>query len=726
MKKKREYELSEEFNRSCANPIEISLGKSLLQMISGESSLKERLSEIARKVSRTSGVDIPPITITESETPHSYSINLFNVQVGKGKIYPGLCIIRDHDERLKAFPGHKGFDPLWGPPHPCLWINKMDSTRARSFGFQVLDGEELIAHHLEFVLNVYRDEFIDPEGFREILMHIEATHPELMKKVYARTDAETLFKIVKNLVSEGISLNHLTTILNHISKIDSFEKSELRATEQLRKYLRYEICTSIAPEKILHCIVIGIPLQIYFALKSTNFHRKNPWAHYLIGELRKILKKTSSKEYIPVLLCIPEIRPLIFALIKSYFPRTIILKTSEIPQDHEISIVDIIEPPLWKIIPSLIVPYITANLTVLGTIWKSTDTYMELIDKSEEGFLMGRISTSLQNRLKSDQGAGMDDSMRMLPAAPNIPSGELSSGQTAAIFLLGSPPWYVKEVLSKLDPRDINALGKEMAKLAKYSHNYREQVLKEFPELDHKFCVAEEAARFVKASLNGEYYKPCHSGIQKLAILLTSLAGRTGEMVTSSIIPKLPKGRLENLIIEINNFKFATSVELKAQIIEEFILFYKNSRFPQTLLTPPFFHRELQKVSLANPKECAQTLQTLWLNAENIVNRFNRWANQDPTLAAFWINRFHMSAATLKSDFRLPEKATYVIHSISPELSAEVLRNLKSFSRLILPQKRLSYLNVSATQQEEIFRQFMSHYYSIYYQKIHKSDGDAN
>ena len=717
MKKKREYNRSEEFNRSYAYPVEISIGKTVSQSLSSESALKERLSLIVRDISRASGISIPQINITENEAPNSYSINLFNVQVGKGKIYPGLYIIRDYHEKLKSLLGNKGFDPIWGPPYPCLWIHEKDIARAKSLGFQALNGEELIIHHLAFILSVYQGEFLDPQEFEEILLQIESAHPELMKKVTAKTESPVLYRIVKSLISEGISLNHLSTILNIISKLDTFEKEEIRAVEQLRKLLKYEICNTVAPEKILHCIVLSIPLQIYYALKSSNFHRKNIWAHYLIKELKKIQRKAASREYTPVLLCIPEIRPLIFALTRNFLPSMHILKTSEIPQDYEVTIVDIIEPPLWKIIPSLILPYVTASLTVLGTIWKSTDTYMELIDKSEDEFIMGKLSPSIQGRAGNEPSAISDDPSKTLQGAPSVMSGDLTPGQKSAIFLLGSPPWYVKDVLSRLEPKDINSLGKEMARLAKYSHNYREQILKEFPELDHKCCDAEEAAKFVRASLNGEYYKPQTAPIQKLALLLTSLSGKTGEMVTSAILSRLQKNKLENLIIEINTLKFAATVELKAQIIEEFVVFYKSFRSPQTLFTPQFYYREIQRASLCHPKEFAHTLQTLWLNSESIINRFNRWANQDPTCAAFWINRFYACSAQTQSDFRLLEKASYIMYSISTELSAGIFRNLKSFSRLLLPPKKLSYMNVNQSQQEEILRQFLSHYYSLYHQK---------
>lgn len=728
MRKKREYDISEEFDRSYANPIEICIGHALFQHLSGEGTLREKFGDVVRKVSRASGVDIPQIKITENPAPNSYSIKIFDVQVGKGKIYPGLLLIRDYDEAIRAFGGHRGFDPLWGAPYPCLWIAEKDAGQARNLGFEALNGEELLIRHLEFILQIYKGEFIDPKVFREILMEIESSHPELIQRVLKRTNIPTLFDMVRNLVSEGISFNHLTTILNHIAEDESLHREERIATEQMRAHLKFEICLSIAPEKTLHCIILNPALQMYFALKNSYISRRNAWGRYLISELRRIYRNAESKDYTPVLLCIPEIRPYIHSLLRSFFPGRIILKTTEIPTDHEVSIVEIIEPPLWRIIPSLVIPYIKAfgDLKYLGVVWKSTDAYMEIIDKAEEEFIMGRINKSFENRLNEENNNDAEQGLKHLPALPPPSCAELTPGQKAAIFLLGSPPYYVKEVLSRLDPRNINALGREMAKLAKYSHGYRDQILKEFPELDHKCCDFEEAAKFVQASLDNENYKPQPRAVQRLALLLTSISGKTGESVTSFILPRLPKDILETLIVEINSFRFAIATELKAQIIEEFLMFYRSSRQPQTLLTSSFYHREIQILSLSHPKEFANALQTLWLNAENIINRFNHWAGQDPHHAAVWINRFFLSSAKIRTDFRLLEKATYIIHAISPELSSGVLKNIKAYSKLLLHRERLGYLSMSRSQQNEILSQFLSHYFSLYFAKFTQPGGRDN
>ena len=150
--------------------------------------------------------------------------------------------------------------------------------RAQSIGYTVVDINVVISTHFTEVLRNHADEVFTRAQLTEYLERVSARTPKLVEELIpSLISAQGLFKVLRNLLKEGISIRDSHTILEAISEYSHKVKDMDMLTEFVRQNLSRHIthrymndqgqieCISFAPDvqQIIdrHRRRIKIPVQ---------------------------------------------------------------------------------------------------------------------------------------------------------------------------------------------------------------------------------------------------------------------------------------------------------------------------------------------------------------------------------------------------------------------------------------------------------------------------------
>ncbi len=324
--------------------LSLELGIGLLPLVDQEkgAELLERITRIRHESALDLGLVVPAIRIIDNMTlePEEYVFKIRGIEAGRATIKLGYYMCMDTGAISEEIKGEKTRDPAFGVP--AIWVPEEKRAEAERAGYAVVDPPTIIATHLTEIIRQHAADILGREEVSKILNKIKETSPVVVDEVlttYKYTYGE-IEKVLRGLLQEQVSIRDIVTILETLANYGSLvPHNTYMLTEKVREALGLSICSQYVDqtkklsvlqlsqswsEKILQHEVVpndgGAPFVAFDAQEGRKW----------ISSVSSAITAAKEKNFLPIILCAPEVRYLVHSSIDREMPGTVVLSIGEV------------------------------------------------------------------------------------------------------------------------------------------------------------------------------------------------------------------------------------------------------------------------------------------------------------------------------------------------------------------------------------------------------------
>ena len=333
--------------------ISVELGYGLIPLIEEErhGRLLQRAKGIRKKMSGEFGFLLPTIRIRDNLDipPHQYQLVINGSTRGRGDIELGKFLAINPGTVLETISGTQIREPAFGLD--AVWIDAGDKEYAQAVGYTVVDTSTVVATHLNSVLRDNAEELLTYEIAEQLVNRIEETSPKLIEELIPdNLSLSAVLKVLQNLLSEGVPIKDMRTILETLSDAAPYTKAPEALTSYVRSRLGRLIMQQLCdPLDTLEVITLEPNLEqiltdLVKAASSIDEVTLEPnLAQTLIESLSEEVSKAQEQDRAAVLIVSPTIRQWLSIFIGKLKKELSVLSYREVPDDQSIKIIRTIE-----------------------------------------------------------------------------------------------------------------------------------------------------------------------------------------------------------------------------------------------------------------------------------------------------------------------------------------------------------------------------------------------
>lgn len=338
--------------------IAVHLGPVLSQAWSGQSAtILERIETLRDAQERDLGLAFPSVTLRDGAglASHGYEIRLLGTRYAEGEVWPDRVLALRGDtvapgQTLGGIPGH---DPAFGLPGE--WIEPPSATGAaadgQAAGWTLVDPVTVMVTHLGEVLRTEAPTLLTRSATVRLLDGVRSAQPGLVEELIPTLmSVSDVQKVLQLLVSEGVRVANVELIVEHLADLARTEKDASGQAEILRQRLGLSICNALrGHHRDLAVLTLEPKLenQISVSLAQTGRRDGLPvdarLAELLMRRLTEEGARMTAAGRHPVLLCSPEVRRAIRAVIRRVAPKLAVISVAEIPQSIELTAFGVVQ-----------------------------------------------------------------------------------------------------------------------------------------------------------------------------------------------------------------------------------------------------------------------------------------------------------------------------------------------------------------------------------------------
>lgn len=318
--------------------LELEVGYGLIPFVdaSQDGELLVRIQSIRRQFASNNGFIVPPVHIKDNLqlSPNQYTFALKGVQVAKAEMLPGHFMAMDPGMVTETIKGVPTQEPAFGLP--AIWITEDKKERAQIAGYTVVDCTTVMATHLSEIIKQHAHELIGRQEVQNLLDNLAKTYPKLVEELVPSVlTLGTIMRILQNLLSEGVSIRDLRTILEAMADWAPVTKDTDILTEYVRHALARSISSDLAINNTIPLITLDKSVEDEIA---KSIQHKETGSYLAIAPAKAQLILDSIGQAIPLfqggqqptLLAAPQIRPHVRKLTERYYPSLVVLSHNEI------------------------------------------------------------------------------------------------------------------------------------------------------------------------------------------------------------------------------------------------------------------------------------------------------------------------------------------------------------------------------------------------------------
>ncbi len=333
------------YNSMAIDPVEIEVGQNLIPMAGGEgSSFMDRIIEFRKNYALDMGFVIPKVRVRDNKrlAPHKYIVSIFGAKLGEGEIIPDRLLAIDPGAVKEKLEGIETKDPSYGLP--AVWVLQTQREEAKRKGYTIVEPSTVLITHLIEVLKQQSANLLTRAETDRLLERIRMTDTglidELVPSVMSLTDIQ---RVLQNLLREKVSIRNLEMILESLVDHGKHSKDADYLTEVVRQKLGSSICQSLASDSgELHVLVLDPEIEKAIISGVNNSQDSNrliiepQFAERVLVRIASQVEKMMRANYMPVLLCAPELRKHMRSFTERVIPHLSILSMSEVPNSISI------------------------------------------------------------------------------------------------------------------------------------------------------------------------------------------------------------------------------------------------------------------------------------------------------------------------------------------------------------------------------------------------------
>jgi flagellar biosynthesis protein FlhA len=316
--------------------IEVGYGLIPLVDIEQDGQLLDRIKLLRRQIARELGIIVAPVHIQDNMQlkPGEYSILLKGNEVARGELMTNYYLAMNPGNAEDEIDGIPTQEPTYGLP--ALWIKEAGKENALALS-------EIVKKHCY--------ELLGRQDVQQLLDTLKDTHPKVVEELVPNLlPLGGVVKVLQNLLREQVPIRDLLAILETLADWAPAAKDLDVLTERVRQALARTITKMhLNSENRIAAVTLGhsVETAIAEALQQTDqgsFLSLDPSiVQQIMKNLAHSLKKMSSINNQPIVVCSAQIRPHFKMLADRFMPRIIVLSYDEILSNIEIQSIDTLE-----------------------------------------------------------------------------------------------------------------------------------------------------------------------------------------------------------------------------------------------------------------------------------------------------------------------------------------------------------------------------------------------
>ncbi|MGF6275550.1 flagellar biosynthesis protein FlhA [Massilia sp. UYP11] len=335
--------------------VAVAVGYKLVGMVDraqGEPLVK-RVKGVRQSLSEQMGMLLPAIAVRDDLAlrPTQYSISLSGTVVAEAEVMPEHLLAIPSPSVYGELDGIPGIEPAYGMA--ITWIEPGQKAHALGLGYQVVEVPSAIATHVSKVVREYLHELFRHEDVPAILERLTALSPKLAAALEKSLTHTQLLRVFRVLLAEGVSLKDIVVIATTLLDSSETTKDPILLAAEVRCALRRQIVSTLfGKKKEMPAFNLSAELE-NMLLGSLNQARQNgggkvvldnyPIDPQLLSQLQinmPVAREQMKQQHTPpLLLVLPQVRPLLARYARLFAPGLHVLSYNEIPENRDVSIV---------------------------------------------------------------------------------------------------------------------------------------------------------------------------------------------------------------------------------------------------------------------------------------------------------------------------------------------------------------------------------------------------
>ena len=320
--------------------IKLELGYELLSLINYQKGhkLTDQIKALRKQIARDMGFIIPSIRIQDNLEldPTTYCIKIKDIECGRSNVRPEMLLVMEPKGKAIELPGEVTTEPAFGLA--AKWILEDQREEALFKEYTVVDPPTVIITHLTEIIKENITELLTYSQTQKLIDGLSPEHKKLASEIIpSQISTTVLQRILQQLLSEGVSIRDLSTILEAVSEISVNTNNASKIAEHVRTRLSKQICHTNTNEKGYIPIVILSPQweQAFAdAITGDNDEKQLIMApsklQEFVASINKVLERHALEGEFPVILTSSNLRPFIRAIVERLRANIVVLSQSEI------------------------------------------------------------------------------------------------------------------------------------------------------------------------------------------------------------------------------------------------------------------------------------------------------------------------------------------------------------------------------------------------------------
>ncbi|MBR9786763.1 MAG: flagellar biosynthesis protein FlhA [Vibrionaceae bacterium] len=333
--------------------LSLALGYRLVHLVNKDQGapLAKRIRGVRRNLSEQVGFLLPEVRIRDnlSLKPNQYTIALNGEVIEQGFIEPDRLMAIAVGETYGEIDGILGHDPAY--QLPAVWIEHSNKAKALNMGYQVVDDATVIATHISKVIKTNLAELFNHDDVDAITQRLTQQAPKLAEALSAALNPAQQLKVYRQLLLDQVPLKDIRTIANSMLESSENTKDPILLAADIRYSLRRTLINLVAGQKNelnVYALSDELEQMLMTSLQQAQASGKImldsfPIEPNILAQFQQnlplIKQQLKQQGMAPILLVMPQLRPLIARYARTFSQGLAVLSYNEIPENKQINVV---------------------------------------------------------------------------------------------------------------------------------------------------------------------------------------------------------------------------------------------------------------------------------------------------------------------------------------------------------------------------------------------------
>jgi flagellar biosynthesis protein FlhA len=303
--------------------------------------LIQRVTGIRKQLVQELGFVLPPVHVRDNLQLKAgeYRLLLSGTSLGGASLRVTKLMAIDPGNVLARIPGEPTTEPAYGMP--AVWVNSGDKDRAQVLGYTVVDPPTVAATHITELLRKAAPDLLGRAEAQELLDAFARHNPKLVEELIPTiVPLGDVIKVLRNLLSEGVSIRDLRTILEALADHGSTVKDPGQLTELVRVRLGRALTARFIDERgDLHALMLDAAAEQ--ALRHANVDATA--LPRLVRGLEAAVQHLAASPTEPLLLTAADLRPTVAALAARHAPGLAVMSLREVDTRTNVRTVGVVK-----------------------------------------------------------------------------------------------------------------------------------------------------------------------------------------------------------------------------------------------------------------------------------------------------------------------------------------------------------------------------------------------